>query len=109
MLTFSNNIDFDNLTAHLTRIDSYQMVEDLYFLSGLQKLDLPLYINRDWHPKIHNIYNQMLSGDRAVSGGVRVPRTGYETDFYVYELDPIDDWEGYSHIFLEDLLNERKW
>jgi hypothetical protein len=85
------------------------MVEDLYFLSNLQKLELPLYINKEWHPKIRNIYNEMLSGNRAISNTVRIPRTGYETDFFVYELEPIDDWEGYPHVFLEDLLEERKW
>lgn len=109
MHTVSKNDDFYKSTEHLTKIDDYQMIEDLYFLNSLRKLELPLYINRKWHPKIHNIYSQLLAGDRDVNYANIVPRTICETDFYIYELDPIDDWEGYHQVFLEDLLQERKW
>lgn len=93
----------------MTPIDGYKMVEDLYFLFGLQKRCLPLEINRDWHPTIKEIYNQVLSGVRTLPEGTRISKSIYDTDFYVYERDPIDDWEGYYQLFLEDLLEEGKW
>jgi hypothetical protein len=109
MHTISNDIDFEQKLSHLTKIDGYQMVEDLYFLSGLQNIDLPLQINRKWHPKIQELYNRMLSGEKVIRTGPRLPQVGYETDFYIYELEPIDDWNGYHHVFLDDLIKERKW
>lgn len=109
MWLYSKNIDFDNSTAHLTRIDGLKMVEDLYFLQGLHKKALPLEINRDWHPKVHDYYKELLSGDKELQEGTRIPRDIYDFDFYVYELEPIDDWEGYYHVFLEDLILGRIW
>jgi hypothetical protein len=109
MQMFSHSIDFNNLTAHLTPIDEYRMVDDLYFLNGLSKRDLPIHINRNWHPKIKEIYNKYLSGEKDAPSYVRIPRTIYDLDFFVYEMEPIDDWEGYNQVFLEDLITEDKW
>ena len=109
MLMYRNDIDFENSTAHLTSIDDFKMVDDLYYLQGLNKRELPLEINRDWHPKIHDYYKKLLSGEKKLSPGTRIHRNIYDYDFYVYVLEPIDDWEGYYHLFLEDLISESKW
>lgn len=37
MLLYRNDIDGENVTAHLTRIDGWKMVSDLHYLNGLQK------------------------------------------------------------------------
>lgn len=109
MLMYRNDIDFENSTAHLTRIDGFNMVNDLYYLQGLGKKDLPLDINRDWHPMIHDYYKMLLSGEKELSPGTRIHRNIYNFNFYVYVLEPIDDWEGYYQLFLEDLISGRNW
>jgi len=109
MLMYHSDITFVNNTAHLTKIDGFKMVDDLHYLYGRRAMDLPLDVNRDWHPEIHTIYKQLLSGERELNPGTRISRDIYDFDFYVYEIEPIDNWEGYYHIFLEDLIQEQKW
>lgn len=109
MIQFSDYIAFENLSSHLTKIDGLKMVEDLYYLFGLDKMVLPLEINRDWHPEVKKVYNRILSEDLELSTGNRLSKSIYDYDFYVYALEPIDDWAGYYQVFMEDLVQESKW
>jgi hypothetical protein len=91
-----------------TKIDGYEMVKDLCDLLSMHKRDLPLHVNRNWHPEIHKMYGKMLSGGEPPYkiGAQEIPSI---TEYYIYELDPIDDWTGYAQVWLEDMLSVRKW
>lgn len=96
----------DNLITGYTPIDGFKMVEDMHYLYGLSERELPLELNRDWHPDIHKLYKKALLGELFLG---RNPSTEYTTNFFIYQRDPIDDWEGYFQIFLEDMVHEKKW
>lgn len=109
MIVYKDSPEVESYIAQHTHIDGFKMVDDLYTLSGLVKLDLPLEINRDWHPKIKEMYNRRISGEQVPEIPARISRSIYDLDFYVYEVPPIDDWSGYNLLFLEDLICDTKW
>lgn len=85
-------------------IDGYKMVEDIYILCGLSKLQLPLGINRDWHPAVHNIYKKLVSGEAELPSAGGAPYIPDGTQFFIYERDPIDHWAGYYKLYLNDIF-----
>jgi len=79
-----------------TRIDGSKMVNDLHFLYRIDDIELPLHINRNWHPEIAPLYKEALSGEARPYKTTLKP---YYRDYYVYERDPIDVWDGYTCLF----------
>ena len=86
-----------------TKIDGLQMVEDLYELFCMTTRELPRHINRDWHPEIKKIYAKMLAGEEDVGSYRMLDYYPEGREHYIYELSPIDDWTGYTRIYLEDI------
>lgn len=90
-------------------IDGYKMVNDIHLLCGLTKRDLPLAINLDWHPEVKEIYKKIASGE------VELPDKGITSDvpdnsnYFIYERDPIDDWDGYHKLHVWDIFNNVNW
>lgn len=90
-------------------IDGYKMVDDIHLLCGLTKRDLPVAINLDWHPEVKEIYKKIVSGevelpDRWITSGVPDSST-----YFIYERDPIDDWDGYHKLHVGDIFHNVKW
>jgi len=109
MIRYSFDINLKNTTSSLIRIDGYEMVKDLTFLHTLENEELPLQINRKWHPQIYEIFKKRLAGKESNFEVRKNQIKGYKTDFYIYERDPIDDWSGYDWLFLGDLILDKRW
>jgi len=90
-------------------IKGFQMVEDIHHLCELKKIQLPLEINRAWHPKVLEIYKKIVSGE------IELPEKNGSLDFmedsqfFIYERDPIDDWRGYFKVHLDSIFYNPKW
>lgn len=109
MIRYNRDINFDNHLANMVKIDGYEMVRDLHFLHTVKDEELPQEINRKWHPEIETIYKNRLVGNDPFFEVKKTWIKERETNFYIYERDPIDDWTGYDWLFLEDLLVDIKW
>jgi len=109
MLKYRHDIILEHMIPPMIKIDGYEMVKDLYFLYTLKDEELPIEINRKWHPIINEIYKKRLSGKDPNFKVRKDLVKGHETDFYIYERDPIDDWSGYDWLFMEDLILNKKW
>jgi hypothetical protein len=109
VILYNDNFNTNEIRQIATLIDGYKMVDDLHLLHSIEKKDLSLHINYDWHPKIKERYEIYLSGDRELKKENMVARIPFNTEYFIYERDPIDFWEGYYLIFLEDLIMQKKW
>lgn len=109
MLPYNDNLSTNELNQMGTLIDGYKMVDDLHLLHSIDKKDLPLHINYSWHPKVKERYEIYLSGERELKKEDMVDRRPFNTEYFIYERDPIDFWEGYYLIFLEDLIMQKRW
>lgn len=109
MILYNDDFTTDKLSQMGTLIDGYKMVDDLHLLHSINKKDLPLHINYDWHPKIREGYQDYLSDVIRLKEEKMVDRRPFNTDYFIYERDPIDFWGGYHLVFLEDLILQKKW
>lgn len=98
-----------HVRSHSVKIDGFKMVDDIYYLCGLKRRQLPLAINRDWHPIVLDVYKKLVS--RVINfpeyNITYVIPSGIK--FYIYELDPIDDWYGYYKLHMGDVYFSPHW
>jgi len=89
-------------TEKRTHIDSLKDVEDLYLLASTEKDDMPLLINHKFGYGSEQIYKRVLAGEEISFGGIK--RT-CDNSYYVYYCGPIDFWDFWVEIDMEDLLS----
>lgn len=97
------------LEAKKIPLDGHGMVKDIHHLCGLKKRELPLEINHDWHPAVGDVYKKIISGDVELPEHGQTAGVPDGTQFFIYERDPIDDWQGYRIISMGDIFHYPKW
>lgn len=105
---FLSAVSFD-VRSQSAKIDGFKMVDDIYYLCGLKRRQLPLAINRDWHPIVLDVYKKLVSKiiDFPEYDITYVIPSGIK--FYIYELFPIDYWDGYHILYMGDVYHSPQW
>lgn len=88
-----------------TQIKDARVIEDINVLYVMEEASaLAFFINRKWHPGMDNVYKKRFEE------WTPPPYTPVSTPCtpYIYEIPPIDDWDLYIQVFVEDIVKSQR-
>lgn len=98
----------DSIGDIKTKIFSINFIDDLKELNLIRDFnDLGLLIGRDWTPEGKELYKSILSKEIKFPFFNNYKSYRIRSNFYFYELEPIDNFSYYIEIGVEDLLNNQ--